>query len=174
MTTTEPLHQVPTRLDVDSAVPAFSKAMAHLDTTATRELDRVGVPAGLRDLLRLRASQLNGCAYCVDMHATDAATNGEAQQRIHAVSVWAESPFFTDKERAAFAFTETVTRLADTHVPTAAYDAVAAHWSEEEVGALLALIVTINAWNGLAVATRAWEPMLAGRQTSAGTGSAGT
>jgi AhpD family alkylhydroperoxidase len=160
MTAHESLHKVPTRLDVDAAVPAFSKAMSHLDTTTTRELDRVGIPAGLRDLLRLRASQVNGCAYCVDMHATDAATNGESQQRIHAVSVWAESPFFTEKERAAFAFTETVTHVADTHVPAADYDAVAAHWSDEEVGALLALIITINAWNGIAVATRAWEPKL--------------
>jgi AhpD family alkylhydroperoxidase len=160
MTTHESLHKVPTRLDVDTAVPAFSKAMSHLDTTATRELDRVGVPAGLRDLLRLRASQINGCAYCVDMHSTDAAANGESLQRIHAVSVWAESPFFTEKERAAFAFTETVTRVADSHVPAADYDAVAAHWSDEEVGALLALIITINAWNGIAVATRAWEPKL--------------
>ena len=78
------------------------------------------------------------------------------------MSIWAESPFFTEKERAALAFTEIVTRVADTHVPAAAYDAVAAHWSDEEVGALLALIVTINAWNGLAVATRAWEPKLQG------------
>jgi AhpD family alkylhydroperoxidase len=162
MTTHESLHKVPTRLDVDAAVPAFSKAMAHLDTTTTRELDRVGIPKGLRDLLKLRASQINGCAYCVDMHTTDAATNGESLQRIHAVSVWGESPFFTEKERAAFAFTETVTRVADTHVPAADYDAVAAHWSDEEVGALLALIVTINAWNELAVATRAWEPKLEG------------
>ena len=162
MTSHESLHKVPTRLDVDAVVPAFSKSMSHLDTTAIRELDRVGIPAGLRDLLRLRASQINGCAYCVDMHSTDAATNGESLQRIHAVSVWAESPFFTEKERAAFAFTESVTRVADTHVPAADYDAVAAHWSDEEVGALLALIVTINAWNGLAVATRAWEPKLNG------------
>src|SRR4029078_9207888 len=107
-----------TRLNADSAVPAFSKAMAHLDTSATRELDRVGIPAGLRDLLRLRASQLNGCAYCVDMHSKDAAENGETLQRIHAGALWAESPFFTEKERAAFAFTESVTRLAETHMPT--------------------------------------------------------
>jgi AhpD family alkylhydroperoxidase len=158
--TADVLHKVPTRLDLDAAVPAFSKAMSHLDTTTTRELDRVGIAAGLRDLLKLRASQINGCAYCVDMHATDAATNGESQQRIHAVSVWAESPFFTEKERAAFAFTETVTRVADTHVPASDYDAVAQHWSDDEVGALLALTVTINAWNGLAVASRAWEPQL--------------
>jgi AhpD family alkylhydroperoxidase len=168
---TDSLHPVPTRLDVDAAVPAFGKAMAHLDTTATRELDRVGIPAGLRDLLRLRASQLNGCAYCVDMHSKDAAENGETLQRIHAVAVWAESPFFTEKERAAFAFTESVTRLAETHMPTADYDAVAAHWSPDEVGALLALIVAINGWNMLAVTTRAWEPEL---QPSTGTGAAAT
>lgn len=157
MTTT---HEVPVRLDVDTVVPALGKAMAHLDTTATRELDRAGVPKGLRDLLRLRASQLNGCAYCVDLHATDAAANGESVQRIAAVAVWAESPFFTERERAAFAFAESVTRLAETHVPTADHDAVSAHWSPDEVGALLALVIAINGWNMLAVATRAWEPEL--------------
>ena len=162
MTTTQEdtLHQIPTRLDVDAAVPAFSKAMAHLDTTATRELDRVDFPAGLRDLLRLRASQINGCAYCVEMHSKDAAAAGESTQRINAVAIWNESPFFTERERAALRFAEVVTRVADTHVPREEYDAVAAHWSPDEVGALLGLIVTINAWNGLAVATRAWEPVL--------------
>jgi len=154
-------HQVPTRLDVDAAVPAFSKAMSHLDTTATRELDRVGFPAGLRELVRLRASQINGCAYCVDTHSTDAASAGESAQRINAVAVWNESPFFTERERAALRFTEVVTRVAETHVPSEEYDAVAASWSTDEVGALLGLIVTINAWNGLAVASRAWEPVLA-------------
>ena len=162
MTTTQEdtLHQIPTRLDVDAAVPAFSKAMAHLDTTATRELDRVDFPAGLRDLVRLRASQINGCAYCVEMHSKDAAAAGESTQRINAVAIWNESPFFTERERAALRFAEVVTRVADTHVPREEYDAVAAHLSRDEVGALLGLIVTINAWNGLAVATRAWEPVL--------------
>jgi len=175
MTTHESLHKVPTRLDVDAAVPAFSKAMAHLDRAATQEADRAGIPPALRDLLKLRASQINGCVYCVDLHTTDAAEKGESLQRIHAVSVWAESPFFTEKERAAFAFTETVTRVADTHVPAEDYDAVAAHWSPEQVGALLGLIVTINAWNGLAVASRAWEPKLQDyASTGAGAASAGT
>ena len=111
--------------------------------------------------MRLRASQINGCAYCVDTHSADAASAGESAQRINAVSVWNESPFFTERERAALRFTDVVTRVADTHVPPEEYDAVAAHWSADEVGALLALIVTINAWNALAVATRAWEPVLA-------------
>jgi AhpD family alkylhydroperoxidase len=158
--TPERRHQVPARLDVDAAVPSYSKAMSHLDTTATRELDRVGFPAGLRELVRLRASQINGCAYCVDTHATDAGTAGESAQRINAVAVWRESPFFTERERAALAFTESVTLLATTHVPAEDYAAVANHWSPDEVGALLSLIVTINAWNALAVATRAWEPVL--------------
>jgi AhpD family alkylhydroperoxidase len=163
MTTTnqDTLHTIPSRLDVDAAVPSFSKAMAHLDTVASRELDRVGFPAGLRDLVRLRASQINGCAYCVDTHATDAAGAGEPAQRVNAVAIWNESPFFTERERAALRFTEIVTRLAETRVPQEEYDAVAAHWSPDEVGALLALIVTINAWNALAVSTRAWEPTLA-------------
>jgi len=161
-TTTDTRHPIPSRLDVDAAVPAFSKAMSHLDTTATRELDRVGFPAGLRELVRLRASQVNGCAYCVDTHATDAASAGESAQRVNALAVWNESPFFTDRERAALRFTEVVTRVAETRVPPEEYDAVAAYWSPDEVGALLALVVTINAWNAIAVATRAWEPVLAG------------
>src|SRR3954471_20850313 len=161
-TTTDTRHLIPSRLDVDGVVPAFSKAMSHLDTTATRELDRVGFPAGLRELVRLRASQVNGCAYCVDPHATDAASAGESAQRINAVAVWNESPFFTDRERAALRFTEVVTRVAETRVPPEEYDAVAALWSPDEVGALLALVVAINAWNAIAVATRAWEPVLAG------------
>jgi AhpD family alkylhydroperoxidase len=158
--TSDVRHQVPVRLDVDAAVPSFSKAMSHLDTTATRELDRVGFPAGLRELVRLRASQINGCAYCVDTHAADAATAGESAQRVNAVAIWRESPFFTERERAALAFTESVTLVATTRVPTEDYDAVAAHWSPDEVGALLGLIVAINAWNAIAVSTRAWEPVL--------------
>ncbi len=160
-TTIETLHRVPTRLDVDAAVPAFSRAMGRLDGSATQELDRVGFPQGLRELVRLRASQINGCAYCVDTHSADALGAGESAQRINAVAIWNESPFFTERERAALRFTEAVTQVADTRVPAEEYDAVAAHWSPDEVGALLALIVAINAWNAIAVATRAWEPVLA-------------
>jgi AhpD family alkylhydroperoxidase len=162
MTTTDTRHRIPTRLDVDVAVPAFSKAVSRLDGSATQELDRVGFPAGLRELVRLRASQINGCAYCVDTHSADAVAAGESAQRVNAVAVWNESPFFTERERAALRFTEVVTRVAETRVPAEEYDAVAAHWSADEVGALLALIVAINAWNAIAVATRAWEPVLGG------------
>jgi AhpD family alkylhydroperoxidase len=150
--------EIPVRLDVDAAAPAFSRAMSHLDNAATKELDRVGIEPGLRELVRIRASQLNGCAYCVDMHSKDARKGGETEQRLYGVAVWPETPFFTDRERAALAFTETVTLVADTHVPAGDYAAVAEHFSPDEIGALVALIVTINAWNALSVTTRAWVP----------------
>jgi len=110
----------------------------------------------------VRASQINGCAYCVDTHTRDARAAGETEQRLHAVAVWLEAPFFTDRERAALAFTESVTRVASTHVPDEAYAAVAAEFAPEEVGALLSLIVAINAWNALSVASRSWAPEVQG------------
>jgi AhpD family alkylhydroperoxidase len=149
---------IPVRLDFDAHAAGFAKAMAHLDHAATKELDRVGLEPALRELVRIRASQLNGCAYCIDMHSTDARAIGETEQRLYALPAWAETPFFSARERAALAFTESVTRLADTHVPTEAYDRVAAELNPDEVAALLALIVTINAWNAISVATRAWVP----------------
>jgi AhpD family alkylhydroperoxidase len=158
VTTATATVSVPVRLDVDTQAAAFSKAMTHLDNASTRQLDDVGFDAGLRDLLRLRASQINGCAYCVDMHSRDARAAGDSEQRVAAVAVWREAPFFTARERAAFAFTESVTLVADTHVPAEAYDAVAEHYNPDEIGALLSLIVTINAWNALSVASRAWAP----------------
>src|SRR5580658_2257142 len=142
---------IPVRLDFDAHAPAFAKAMGHLDHTATKELDRVDFDPKLRELVRIRASQLNGCAYCIDMHTKDARAAGETEQRIYALPAWRETPFFTGRERAALAFTETVTMLADTHVPDEAYAAVAAEYSEQEVAALISLIVMINAWNAVGV-----------------------
>ena len=160
MTTTsdpqEPV-TVPVRLDIDAHAPIFSKALTHLDNATTRQLDAVDFDRGLRDLVRLRASQLNGCAYCVDMHTKDARAAGESEARIAGLPVWRETPFFTARERAVLAFTESVTRLTETHVPDEAYDEVAEHLSEDEIGALVALLVTINAWNAVGVSTRAWE-----------------
>jgi AhpD family alkylhydroperoxidase len=146
------------RLDFDAHAPAFAKAMAHLDHTATKELDSAGIDARLRELVRIRASQLNGCAYCIDMHTKDARAAGETEQRLYALPAWRETPFFDDRERTALAFVESVTLLAGDHVPNEAFDAVAAEFSPDEVAALLSLIVTINAWNMIGVATRAWEP----------------
>jgi AhpD family alkylhydroperoxidase len=150
--------QIPVRLDFDQHAPAFSRAMSHLDQAATKELDRVGFDARLRELVRIRASQINGCAYCIDMHAQDARAVGESEQRLYALPAWRETPYFTARERAALAFTESVTLLAREHVPAADYAAAAAEFSPAELGALVSLIVAINAWNTIAVATRAWVP----------------
>jgi AhpD family alkylhydroperoxidase len=155
MTTTETFT---TRLDFDTQAPAFSQAMAHLDRAATKELDKAGIEPRMRELIRIRASQLNGCAYCVDMHSKDARAVGETEQRVYALPVWRETAFFTSRERAALAFTESVTLAASTHVPDGDYEAVAAHFSPAQVGALIALITTINSWNRIGVASRAWEP----------------
>ena len=146
------------RLDFDAVAPGFSRAMAALDRAATKELDSAGLDPGLRELVRIRASQLNGCAYCIDMHTKDARAAGETEQRLYALPAWRETPFFTSRERAALAFTESVTLLASTHVPEADYEAIAKEFGPAEIGALVALLVAINAWNRIGVTTRAWEP----------------
>jgi AhpD family alkylhydroperoxidase len=158
MTTTQATSTAAARLDFDAHAASFAKAMSHLDHAATRQLDGVDFDANLRELVRIRASQLNGCAYCVDMHTKDARAVGETEQRIYALPVWQETPFFTSRERAALAFTEEVTLMAARHVPDEAYRAVAAEFSPAEIGALVSLIVTINAWNAIGVSTRTWEP----------------
>ena len=155
-------YTIPVRLDLDRHATGFGRAMAHLDKAATKELDAADIDPLLRELVRVRASQINGCAYCVDMHTRDARAAGETDQRLHAVAVWKEAPFFTERERAALAFTESVTNVATTHVPDEAYAAVAAEFAPEEVGALLGLIVAINAWNALSVASRSWTPEVQG------------
>jgi len=156
--TTTTTHQIPVRLDLDAHAKRFSAALAHLDNAATKELDAVSFDPKLRELVRVRASQLNGCAYCIDMHTKDARAIGESEQRLYALPAWRETPFFDERERAALAFTEAVTLLADTHVPDQAYQAVAAEFSQQEVAALVSLIVAINAWNAIGVSTRAWVP----------------
>src|ERR1700679_1841593 len=107
---------VPVRLHFDPHAADFAGALAHLDRAATKELDRVKFDPQLRELVRLRASQLNGCAYCVDMHTKDARAIGETEQRLYALAVWPDTPFFTAQERAALSFTEAVTLMAADHV----------------------------------------------------------
>jgi AhpD family alkylhydroperoxidase len=157
MTTMTSTTEIATRLDFERHAPAFNRAMVELDRAATKQLDRVDFDPRLRELVRISASQLNGCAYCIDMHAKDARAIGETEQRIYALPAWREAPFFTERERAALALTETLTRLTETHVPESAYDEVAAHFDEREVAALVSLIVVINAWNSIGVSTRCWE-----------------
>ncbi|MGD0602869.1 MAG: carboxymuconolactone decarboxylase family protein [Streptosporangiaceae bacterium] len=158
MTITHDTAQIPARLDFDGLAPGFARAMSRLDQAATKELDAAEIDPRLRELIRIRASQLNGCAYCIDMHTKDARAIGETEQRLYGLAAWAETPYFTARERAALAFTETVTRLTDTHVPDQAYADVAAEFSPPQIAALVSLIVTINAWNAIGVSTRAWAP----------------
>ncbi len=108
----------------------------------------------LKHMLKLRASQINGCAYCIDMHWKDARAAGETEQRLYGLDAWAESPYYSDRERAALAYIESVTRVADTHVPDDVFDRVRSHFSEQEVVDLTWLAAAINAWNRLAISMR--------------------
>ncbi|MGA0567496.1 carboxymuconolactone decarboxylase family protein [Rathayibacter sp. KR2-224] len=156
-TAAEPIVLPDVRFDFDELAPRFSRAMAHLDHAAGVELDAARIPEGLRNLLKLRASQLNGCSYCVDQHSRDARDCGESFQRIAAVAVWEEAHFFTARERAAFALTDAVTRASETRVPDEVVARALAAYSEQEVSALLALLVAINAWNTVGVTARCWR-----------------
>jgi AhpD family alkylhydroperoxidase len=148
--------QVPVRLDMDALAAPFNKGLAALDASAKQVLDAAGIDDPLRELIRIRASQLNGCTYCVDMHTTDALAGGESPRRLAALPVWRESGAFTARERAAIAFTETVTLAASTRVPDQDFAAARAQFSPEELAAILCLVVAINAWNTIGVAARPW------------------
>ena len=150
MTTTE----IPVRLDFDAAVPAFSRAMSHLDNAATKELDRVGIDPALRELVRIRASQLNGCAYCIDMHTKDARAAGETEERIYALNAWQETPLYSAREQAALALTEAVTLVHDGRVPDDVYRAAAEVFKEDELAAVIWAAIVINAYNRVAISTR--------------------
>ncbi len=113
-----------------------------------------GLEHSLLELVKLRASQLNGCAYCVDMHSKDARAHGEQEQRLYALPVWREGPFFSERERAALAWTEAVTRLVGEAVPDDLYAATLAHFSEAELVQLTFAVMAINGWNRLATAFR--------------------
>jgi AhpD family alkylhydroperoxidase len=113
-----------------------------------------GLEESLVELVKLRASYMNGCAYCIDMHTKDARAAGETEQRLYAVPVWRETPYFTPRERAALAWTEAVTAVGQTGVPDEVFEATRAHFTEEELVKLTMAIVTINGWNRLAVSFR--------------------
>lgn len=108
----------------------------------------------LRELVKIRALQINGCAFCIDMHTKDARKLGESEQRIYALNAWQEAPFFTPEERAALALTEAITFVADTRVPDEVYEEAKRLFGEEKLAALIMAIITINAWNRIAISTR--------------------
>jgi AhpD family alkylhydroperoxidase len=151
------------RLDFDALVPAFSRAVTDLDEAATAEADRAGVDRGVRELMRLRASQLNGCAYCVDMHARAARKAGVSPQRVDAIAIWRESNLYTAAERAALDFAEQVTLLASSKVPEESVQAVVASYGEEGTAALLSLVIAVNTWNTIGVTTRCWPTAIRSR-----------
>jgi len=123
------------------------------------QIQATGLEKSLIEIVKIRASQINGCAYCINMHTEDARKRGETEQRIYLLDAWRESPLYTDRERAALAWTEAVTLIAETRAPDEIYEQVRAQFSEEETVNLTMLIATIDAWNRLAISFRAIHPV---------------
>src|SRR6266481_6747094 len=140
------------RLEAQKASPAAYHAMLALEMFVRKSSK---LEPSLIELVKMRASQINGCAYCIDMHSKDARAEGESEQRLYALDAWRETPFFTDRERAALAWTEAVTLVADGHVPDAVYEEARQRFSDEELVNLTMAVATINGWNRLSIAFRA-------------------
>jgi len=138
------------RFNYPKAAPGAYKAMLGLE----QYLHACGLEEPLIHLIKLRTSQINGCAYCLDMHWKDLRTIGENEQRLYSLDAWRECPFYTDRERAALEWTEAVTRITDGHVPDAIYEEVRRHFNEKELSDLTFAVATINAWNRLCIAAR--------------------
>ncbi|GGC13378.1 alkyl hydroperoxide reductase AhpD [Oxalicibacterium flavum] len=138
------------RLDFYAAGPDIVKAQMGVETQIGKSrLDHL-----LKELVRLRVSQINGCAFCLDMHTTDARKSGESERRLATVAAWREAPFFNDQERAALEWAESLTLVAQTHVPDAVWEAVRPHFTDAELAELTLLITSINSWNRFCVAFR--------------------
>lgn len=138
------------RMEYLKVAPGVSQAMSQLE----RQVRESGLEAPLLELVKTRASQINGCAFCLDMHTKDARARGETEQRLYALSAWRETPFYTDRERAALAWTEAVTLVSETHVPDDVYEQAREQFSEEELANLTLAIVAINGWNRFAISFR--------------------
>ncbi|MFY0255377.1 carboxymuconolactone decarboxylase family protein [Chitinophaga sp. 30R24] len=138
------------RMDIYKLAPGSLKAMMTLQTF----VDNSGLDKTLSELIKIRASQINGCVFCLNMHTKDARKQGETEQRIYGLNAWHEAPYYTDKERAALALTEAVTLVSSSHVPDDVYNAALAVFTPEEVATITMAIVTINAWNRIAVTSR--------------------
>ncbi|HWG59871.1 MAG TPA: carboxymuconolactone decarboxylase family protein [Candidatus Acidoferrales bacterium] len=139
------------RIDVAKVDPKAYQAMLGLEHYVRQS----GLEPSLLNLVKLRASQINGCAYCIDMHTKDARAEGESEHRLYGLDAWEESPFYSDRERAALAWTEAVTLVSERHVPEDVFERAKKQFSEAELVALSMAIVAINGWNRLAIAFRA-------------------
>lgn len=148
------------RLDAFKLAPKGAQAMLALQ----RYLDSCGLDRRLQELVKTRASQINGCAYCLDMHIKDARALGETEQRIYELNAWRETPFYSERERAALEWTEALTLVAESHAPDEVYERVKKQFSPEEIANLTLVIATINSWNRLSIAFRTvpgtYEPNL--------------
>lgn len=139
-----------TRLNYTKAVPGAYRAMSQLE----HYVKNCGLETSLIELVKIRASQINGCAYCINMHTKNAREAGESEQRIYLLSVWREAPFYSERERAALEWTEALTLIANDHAPDEIYQHVKLHFTDEELVNLSLAITTINAWNRLALSFR--------------------
>jgi AhpD family alkylhydroperoxidase len=139
------------RIDYRKYAPEALRSMLELE----KYIASSGLDHKLIHLMKMRASQINGCAYCIDMHSKDARAIGETEQRLYELDAWRETPFYDDRERAALAWTEAITNVAETHVPDEIYEEVRKQFGEKEIIDLTVVATTINMWNRLAIATRA-------------------
>jgi AhpD family alkylhydroperoxidase len=139
------------RIDAAKVAPGAYKALLGIEAY----LHESGLELPLLHLIKLRASQINGCAYCLDMHWKDLRAIGESEQRLYSLDAWQEGPFYTDRERAALAWTEAVTRITEGHVPDEVYERARGQFSEKELADLTLAVAAINAWNRLAISLRA-------------------
>jgi AhpD family alkylhydroperoxidase len=137
-------------MDYAKAAPGAMRAMYGLE----KYIRECGLERSLLELVRLRASQINGCAYCIDIHSKDARAQGETEQRLYGLLAWEEAPYYTERERAALAWTEALTLIAETHVPDQVYELARQQFSEQELANLTLAIVTINGWNRFALSFR--------------------
>jgi AhpD family alkylhydroperoxidase len=145
------------RINFMQAAPDSIKALMALEA----QVQGSGLEQSLIELVKTRASQINGCAFCINMHTQDARKHGESEQRLYLLNAWREAPAYSDRERAALAWTEAVTLISETHAPDDVYNEVRAHFSETETVNLTMLIATINSWNRLAIALRSVPPIRA-------------
>lgn len=143
------------RLNPNRAAPEAMKALAAVQD----HIQQSGLEPSLIDLVRTRASQINGCAYCIHLHTRDARARGESEERLYLLNAWRDSPLYTERERAALAWTEAVTLVAETHVPDQAFDEVRQHFAEDELVKLTLVVAMINAWNRVAISFRSVHPV---------------